>query len=57
MSERVEGGSGAEVDYRGWIAGEPKRFSMQTSFHELRQVARRNSPHLLKLADSKLFYI
>jgi hypothetical protein len=40
ISERVVGSSGAEVDYRGWIAGEPKRFSMGVSFHEFPQATR-----------------
>jgi hypothetical protein len=57
ISERVEGSSGSRLVCRGWRAGEPKRFSMPTSFHELREGARKNWPHLLKLADSALFYI
>jgi len=57
ISERVEGSSGARLVCRGWIAGEPKRFSIHRSFHELREEARKNSPDLLKLADTALFYI
>jgi hypothetical protein len=57
ISERVEGSSGSRLGCRGRRAGEPKRFSMHTSFHELREGARKNSAHLLKLADRPLFYI
>jgi hypothetical protein len=57
ISERAEGSSGSRLGCRGWRAGEPKRFSMRTSFHELTQDARKNSADLLKLADSALFYI
>jgi hypothetical protein len=57
ISERVEGSSGSRLGCRGWRAGEPKRFSIHTSFHELREEARKNSAHLLKLADRALFYI
>jgi hypothetical protein len=57
ISERVEGSSGSRLVCRGGIAGEPKRFSMHASFHELREGARKNCPDLLKLADSALFYI
>jgi hypothetical protein len=57
ISERVEGSSGSRLMCRGWRAGEPKRFSIRTSFHELREGARKNWPDLLKLADSALFYI
>jgi len=57
ISERVEGSSGSRLGCRGWRAGEPKRFSIRTSFQKLRQEARKNSADLLKLADSALFYI
>jgi hypothetical protein len=57
ISERAEGSSGSRLGCRGWRAGEPKRFSIRTFFHELTEGARKNSPHLPKLADSVLFYI
>jgi hypothetical protein len=57
MSERVEGGSGAEVDYRGWIAGEPKRFSMPAEFHEFPQAARQFWRKCRIRGDMALIYL
>src|SRR4051812_218909 len=57
FSERVEGGSGARFGNRGWRAGEPKRYSMPASCHELAQHASPAYGVLSKRQDSALFYL
>src|SRR5579862_1364539 len=57
FSERVEGGSGSRFENRGWRAGEPKRYSMPPSSHDLGQGAREFADAGLNGGDSALFYL
>jgi hypothetical protein len=57
FSERVEGRSGAGFENPGWRAGEPKRYSIRASSHELAQGARKIARKAPKVGDSALFYL